>query len=120
VNKFITLVIGLFVMFTRPKDFVSRLGGWVLVSMATVYEALQMGNGGIDTSAACCGSDCGDAGVCERGDSQTAVGGILVFVPEKTGSLALRMKKRRGRRARRCFGRSCGKVWGEESSGAEA
>jgi hypothetical protein len=43
VNKFVTLVIGLFVMFSRPKDFVSRLGGWVLVSMATVYEAFQWG-----------------------------------------------------------------------------
>jgi tRNA A-37 threonylcarbamoyl transferase component Bud32 len=42
-NKFITLVIGLFVVFSRPKDFVSRLGGWVLVSMATVYEAFQWG-----------------------------------------------------------------------------
>jgi len=43
VNKFITLVIGLFVIISRPKDFVSRLGGWVLVSMATVYEAFQWG-----------------------------------------------------------------------------
>jgi len=42
-NKFITLVIGLFVVFSRPKDFVSRLGGGVLVSMATVYEAFQWG-----------------------------------------------------------------------------
>src|SRR5215471_3990071 len=43
-----------------------------------------MGNGGFDTSAACCGSERSDAGVCERGDSHTAVGGILLFVPEKT------------------------------------
>jgi tRNA A-37 threonylcarbamoyl transferase component Bud32 len=42
-NKFFTLVIGLFVMFSRPKDLVSRLGGWVLVTMATVYEAFQWG-----------------------------------------------------------------------------
>ncbi len=42
-NKFITLVIGLFVVFSRPKDFVSKLGGGVLVSMATVYEAFQWG-----------------------------------------------------------------------------
>jgi tRNA A-37 threonylcarbamoyl transferase component Bud32 len=42
-NKFITLVIGLFVVFSRPKDLVSRLGGGVLVSMATVYEAFQWG-----------------------------------------------------------------------------
>jgi len=43
VNKFFTLVVGLFVMFSRPKDLVSRLGGWVLVTMATVYEAFQWG-----------------------------------------------------------------------------
>ena len=42
-NKFITLVIGLFVVFSRPRDVVSRLGGWVLVTMATVYEAFQWG-----------------------------------------------------------------------------
>lgn len=42
-NKFITLLIGLFVMFSRPKDFVSRLGGWVLVTMGTIYEAFQWG-----------------------------------------------------------------------------
>lgn len=42
-NKFITLVIGLFVVFSRPKDMVSRLGGWVLVAMATVYEPLPEG-----------------------------------------------------------------------------
>src|SRR6266436_3834253 len=41
--KFITLAIGLFVVFKRPRDFVSRLGGWVLVVMATVFEALQWG-----------------------------------------------------------------------------
>lgn len=42
-NKFITLVIGLFVMFSRPKDLVSRIGGWVLVAMATVYEPFPAG-----------------------------------------------------------------------------
>jgi eukaryotic-like serine/threonine-protein kinase len=41
--KFITLAIGLFVVFRRPRDFVSRLGGWVLVTMATVFEAFQWG-----------------------------------------------------------------------------
>jgi tRNA A-37 threonylcarbamoyl transferase component Bud32 len=42
-NKFITLVIGLFVVFSRPKDVVSRIGGWVLVAMATVYEPFPYG-----------------------------------------------------------------------------
>ena len=42
-NKLITLLIGLFVVFSRPRDFVSRLGGWVLVAMATVFEAFQWG-----------------------------------------------------------------------------
>jgi eukaryotic-like serine/threonine-protein kinase len=41
--KLITLAIGLFVVFNRPRDFVSRLGGWVLVVMATVFEAFQSG-----------------------------------------------------------------------------
>src|SRR5258707_956116 len=41
--KFITLAIGLFMVFNRPRDFVSRLGGWVLVVMATVFEAFQWG-----------------------------------------------------------------------------
>jgi eukaryotic-like serine/threonine-protein kinase len=41
--KLITLAIGLFVVFSRPRDFVSRLGGWVLVAMATVFEAFQWG-----------------------------------------------------------------------------
>lgn len=41
--KLITLAIGLFVVFNRPRDFVSRLGGWVLVGMATVFEAFQWG-----------------------------------------------------------------------------
>jgi hypothetical protein len=41
--KFITLAIGLFIVFRRPQDFVSRLGGWVLVAMATVFEAFQWG-----------------------------------------------------------------------------
>src|SRR6266436_1734700 len=41
--KSITLMIGLFVVFNRPRDFVSRLGGWVLVVMATVFEAFQWG-----------------------------------------------------------------------------
>jgi len=43
VSKFITLLIGLFVVFSRPRDFVSRLGGWLLVTMATVFEAFQWG-----------------------------------------------------------------------------
>jgi eukaryotic-like serine/threonine-protein kinase len=42
-NKFITLVIGLFVVFSRPKDLVSRIGGWVLMAMATVYEPFPYG-----------------------------------------------------------------------------
>ena len=42
-SKFITLLIGLFVVFSRPRDFVSRLGGWLLVTMATVFEAFQWG-----------------------------------------------------------------------------
>jgi tRNA A-37 threonylcarbamoyl transferase component Bud32 len=42
-NKFITLIIGLFVVFSRPKDLVSRIGGWVLVAMATVYEPFPVG-----------------------------------------------------------------------------
>jgi len=41
--KLITLVIGLFVVFNRPRDFVSRLGDWVLVVMAAVFEAFQWG-----------------------------------------------------------------------------
>jgi tRNA A-37 threonylcarbamoyl transferase component Bud32 len=41
--KLITLLIGLFVVFNRPRDFVSRLGGWLLVVMATVFEAFQWG-----------------------------------------------------------------------------
>jgi tRNA A-37 threonylcarbamoyl transferase component Bud32/MFS family permease len=41
--KFITLLIGLFVVFNRPRDFVSRLGGWVLVVMATVFQAFSWG-----------------------------------------------------------------------------
>src|ERR1700756_5037935 len=41
--KLITLLIGLFVVFNRPRDFESRLGGWVLVVMATVFEAFQWG-----------------------------------------------------------------------------
>ena len=41
--KLITLTIGLFVVFSRPRDRVARLGGWVLVVMATVFEAFQWG-----------------------------------------------------------------------------
>jgi eukaryotic-like serine/threonine-protein kinase len=41
--KFITMVIGLFVVFSRPRDFVARLGGWVLVVMATIFQAFQWG-----------------------------------------------------------------------------
>ncbi|HXJ11859.1 MAG TPA: PDZ domain-containing protein [Candidatus Limnocylindrales bacterium] len=41
--KLITLAIGLFVVFSRPRDLVGRLGGWVLVAMATVFEAFQWG-----------------------------------------------------------------------------
>ena len=42
-SKLITLAIGLFVVFRRPQDFVSRFGGWVLVVMATPFEAFQWG-----------------------------------------------------------------------------
>jgi tRNA A-37 threonylcarbamoyl transferase component Bud32 len=42
-NKFITLVIGLFVVFSRPKDLVARIGGWALVAMASVYEPFPGG-----------------------------------------------------------------------------
>ena len=42
-SKLITLLIGLFVVFRRPRDFTSRVGGWVLVAMATVFEAFQWG-----------------------------------------------------------------------------
>lgn len=42
-SKLITLAIGLFVAFSRPQDFVSRFGGWVLVVMATPFEAFQWG-----------------------------------------------------------------------------
>jgi tRNA A-37 threonylcarbamoyl transferase component Bud32 len=38
-SKLITLVVGLLIIFSRPRDFVARLGGWFLVSMATVFEA---------------------------------------------------------------------------------
>lgn len=41
--KFITLAIGLFVVFNRPRDLVSRLGGWVLVVMATVFQEFEWG-----------------------------------------------------------------------------
>lgn len=41
--KLIILLIGLFVVFSRPRDFASRMGGWVLVVMATVFEAFQWG-----------------------------------------------------------------------------
>src|SRR5215469_16484553 len=44
--KLITLAIGLFVVFHRPRDFVSRLGGWVLVVMASVFQAFQFGLAG--------------------------------------------------------------------------
>ncbi len=42
-SKLITLVIGLFVVFSRPRDFVSRLGGWVLVTMSVVFQAFPWG-----------------------------------------------------------------------------
>jgi membrane-associated protease RseP (regulator of RpoE activity) len=42
-SKLITLAIGLFVVFSRPRDFVSRVGGWVLVVMATPFDAFQWG-----------------------------------------------------------------------------
>lgn len=41
--KLITSAIGLFVVFNRPRDFVSRLGGWVLVVMGTVFQEFQWG-----------------------------------------------------------------------------
>src|SRR5260370_30094745 len=42
-NKLITLVIGLFVVFSRARAFFSRLGVWFLVTVATVFEAFQSG-----------------------------------------------------------------------------
>jgi eukaryotic-like serine/threonine-protein kinase len=42
-NKFITLLIGLFVVFSRPHDFVSRLGGWVLIVMSIVFDTFPWG-----------------------------------------------------------------------------
>jgi eukaryotic-like serine/threonine-protein kinase len=42
-SKLITLLIGLFVVFSRPRDFVSRLGGWVLVTMSVVFQAFPWG-----------------------------------------------------------------------------
>ncbi|HTP69083.1 MAG TPA: protein kinase [Dongiaceae bacterium] len=42
-SKLITLAIGLVVVFSRPRDYVSRFGGWVLVVMATPFEAFQWG-----------------------------------------------------------------------------
>ena len=44
--KFITLAIGLFIVFRRPRDFIARLGGWVLVAMATIFEGFQWGLAG--------------------------------------------------------------------------
>jgi tRNA A-37 threonylcarbamoyl transferase component Bud32 len=42
-SKLITLIVGLFVVFSRPRDFVGRLGGWFLVTMATVFQASGYG-----------------------------------------------------------------------------
>jgi eukaryotic-like serine/threonine-protein kinase len=42
-SKLITLLVGLLIIFSRPRDFVGRLGGWFLVSMATVFEAFPYG-----------------------------------------------------------------------------
>lgn len=42
-SKLITLIVGLFIVFSRPRDFVGRLGGWFLFSMATVFEAFPHG-----------------------------------------------------------------------------
>jgi len=42
-SKLITLLVGLLIIFNRPRDFVGRLGGWFLVSMATVFEAFPYG-----------------------------------------------------------------------------
>jgi serine/threonine-protein kinase len=42
-SKLITLLVGLLIVFNRPRDFVGRLGGWFLVSMATVFDAFPYG-----------------------------------------------------------------------------
>jgi hypothetical protein len=42
-SKLVTLLVGLLIIFSRPRDFVARLGGWFLVSMATVFEAFPYG-----------------------------------------------------------------------------
>jgi PDZ domain len=42
-SKFITLLVGLLIVFSRPRDFVASLGGCFLVSMATVFEAFAYG-----------------------------------------------------------------------------
>ena len=39
--KLITLLIGLFVVFNRPRDFVSRLGGWLLYLVRGRVEAYE-------------------------------------------------------------------------------
>jgi hypothetical protein len=42
-SKLITLVIGLLIVFSRPRDFVGRLGGWFLVTMGTVFVTSAYG-----------------------------------------------------------------------------
>src|SRR5262249_9270110 len=38
-SKLITLLVGLLIVFNRPRDFVGRLGGWFLVSMPPLFQA---------------------------------------------------------------------------------
>ncbi len=82
-NKFITLVIGLFVVFSRPKDLVSRIGGWVSVAMATVYEPFPIGLS-LRTCIAICRGDRSDAGTCERRDSHAAPGRIFLLISKNS------------------------------------
>ena len=42
-SKLITLVIGLLIIFSRPRDFVGVLGGWFLVTMGTVFVSSAYG-----------------------------------------------------------------------------
>jgi hypothetical protein len=42
-GKLITLSVGLFIVFKNPPGFVARLGGWVLVVMATIFVAFPWG-----------------------------------------------------------------------------
>src|SRR5262249_36886345 len=42
-SKLITLLVGFLIIVNRPRDFVGRLGGWFLVTMATVFMAFPYG-----------------------------------------------------------------------------